>query len=237
MPQQQQQQPQQRPQNRNNSPGGANLQPSNSLQAQPPPPPQQQQSRPPHSFPWAARRIVLLPPTVINRPGIAPPTSPSPSPFPRYGHALPATATPTGELYIFGGLVRETARNDVYMFNTLNNSASLVQTTGVPPSPRMGHASALVGNVIIVWGGDTNTDPNSRPDEKQDNGLYLLNLSASSLQFLPFVPCPHFIYSVARMEYIGCYWPSTSWQIRACGSYGWIKVFCFWWTSRRRILE
>lgn len=71
------------------------------------------------------------------------------------------------------------------MFNTHNNSTSLVQTTGVPPSPRMGHASALVGNVIIVWGGDTNTDPNTRPDEKQDNGLYLLNLSASSPKFLP----------------------------------------------------
>ena len=125
---------------------------------------------------------------MINKPGIAPPTSPSPSPFPRYGHALPATATPSGELYIFGGLVRETARNDVYMFNTHNNSTSLVQTTGIPPSPRMGHASALVGSVIIVWGGDTNTDPSMRPDEKQDNGLYLLNLCPSFIQDRPLSP-------------------------------------------------
>lgn len=62
------------------------------------------------------------------------------------------------------------------MFNCHNNAATLIQTSGVAPSPRMGHASALVGNVIIVWGGDTNTDPNMRPDENQDNGLYLLNL-------------------------------------------------------------
>jgi hypothetical protein len=63
-----------------------------------------------------------------------------------------------------------------------------------------------------------------------------LNLRASSPKFPPFVP-PHSIYSVTRMEYIRCYWPSTSWKIRACGSYGWIKVFCFRWTGRRGIFE
>lgn len=178
-----QQQPQQRPRDRNNSPG-ANLQSSNSLQAQsgqqqqqPPQSGAPREQRGPPSFPWAARRLVLLPPNVLNKPGVAPPTSPSPSPFPRYGHALPATATPNGDLYLFGGLVRETARNDVYLFSTRDNSASLFQTTGQVPSPRMGHACALVGNVLIVWGGDTNTDTNSKPTDRQDNGLYLLNLS------------------------------------------------------------
>ncbi|KAF8973589.1 hypothetical protein BDZ97DRAFT_379394 [Flammula alnicola] len=184
IPQQQsqsQQQQQQRPRDRNNSPG-ANLQPSNSLQAQVGPqqqqsgPPQQQQPRQPPAFPWSARRLVLLPPTILNKPGVAPPTSPSPSPFPRYGHALPATATPNGDLYLFGGLVRESARNDVYLFSTRDNSATLLQTMGQVPSPRMGHACALVGNVLIVWGGDTNTDPNSKPTDRQDNALYLLNL-------------------------------------------------------------
>ncbi|KAF9455255.1 galactose oxidase, partial [Collybia nuda] len=49
-----------------------------------------------------------------------------------------------------------------------------LQTGGEIPSARVGHASALVSNVLIVWGGDTKTDPKLK--EKQDDGLYLLNL-------------------------------------------------------------
>ncbi|KAF9245405.1 galactose oxidase, partial [Melanogaster broomeanus] len=49
-------------------------------------------------------------------------------------------------------------------------------TAGEIPSPRFGHASAMVSNVLIIWGGDTKTDPLSNPAEKRDDGLYLLNL-------------------------------------------------------------
>ncbi|KAH7885957.1 hypothetical protein F5I97DRAFT_1808782 [Phlebopus sp. FC_14] len=138
----------------------------------------QQQPPPAHrpAYPWSARRLLLPAPLLIPKPGVSPPTSPSPSPFPRYGHALPATATVSGELYLFGGLVRETARNDLYLFNTRDLSATLVQTAGEVPSPRVGHASALVSSVLIVWGGDTKTDPITNPADKQDDGLYLLNL-------------------------------------------------------------
>lgn len=129
-----------------------------------------------HSFPWATRRITLPPPVVLNKPGVVPPTSPSPSPFPRYGLALPATATPSGDLYIFGGLVRESARNDLYLFSARDYSATLMQTGGEIPSPRVGHASAIVSNVLIVWGGDTKTDLKAKMNEKQDDGIYLLNL-------------------------------------------------------------
>ncbi|ESK98105.1 cell polarity protein [Moniliophthora roreri MCA 2997] len=165
-------------------------------QSQPPPqqsqPPQLQQQQqqqqqqpqpqpqPGHhpSYPWSTRRLNLLPPSVISKPGVAPPSSPSPSPFPRYGHALPATATSSGDLYLFGGLVRETPRNDLYLFNVRDLSAALVQTAGDIPSPRVGHASAVVSNVLIVWGGDTKADPSvpKRQGEKLDDGLYLLNL-------------------------------------------------------------
>jgi hypothetical protein len=107
---------------------------------------------------------------------VVPSSSPSPSPFPRYGHALPATATTSGELYLFGGLVRETARNDLYLFSTRDLSATLIHTAGEIPSPRVGHASAIVSSVLIVWGGDTKTDPMTNQSEKQDDGLYLLNL-------------------------------------------------------------
>jgi hypothetical protein len=62
----------------------------------------------------------------------------------------------------------------------------LYQTAGELPSPRVGHASALVSNVLIVWGGDTKTDPMSKPTDKQDEALYLLNLGLyrSHVQFV-----------------------------------------------------
>jgi hypothetical protein len=138
--------------------------------------PSQNSTQSRQAYPWSARRLILPPPVTLQKPGVAPPTSPSPSPFPRYGHALPATATQSGELFLFGGLVRESARNDLYLFSTRDLSATLLQTAGEVPSPRVGHASALVSNVLIVWGGDTKTDPKSKPSDKQDDGLYLLNL-------------------------------------------------------------
>ena len=115
-----------------------------------------------------------------------PPSSP---PFPRYGHSVnPVASSPNGDLYIFGGLVANTVRNDLYVLacspggagsgahgpnGTL--SVGVVETRGEVPGPRVGHASVGVGNVLIVWGGDTK----SRPEDRQDDGLYLLNLSES----------------------------------------------------------
>lgn len=63
-------------------------------------------------------------------------------------------------------------RNDLYSFATRDLSATLVETTGEIPKIRVGHASALVSSVLIVWGGDTK----QRETDKQDEGLYLLNL-------------------------------------------------------------
>jgi hypothetical protein len=128
------------------------------------------------AYPWSQRRLLLPPPVVLPKQGTPAPTTPSPSPFPRYGHSLPATATATGELFLFGGLVRETVRNDLYLFSTRDLSATLLQTAGEIPSPRVGHASALVGSVLIVWGGDTKTSSKAKQTDKQDDGLYLLNL-------------------------------------------------------------
>jgi len=68
---------------------------------------------------WSAHRLILEPRVLISQPGVQPPKIPSPSPFPRYGHAVASTGTQAGE---FGGLVGETARNDLYIFSTRNLS-------------------------------------------------------------------------------------------------------------------
>jgi hypothetical protein len=222
------QQGQQRTQNtRGSSPNGPGTTTPSSSTPQP-----SQQQRP--AFPWSARRLVLPPPVVLNKPGIVPPTSPSPTPFPRYGHALPSTATATGDLYLFGGLVREVARNDLYLFSTRENAATLLQTGGEIPSARVGHASALVSNVLIVWGGDTKTDPKLK--EKQDDGLYLLNLGElrSMLWRRGKTNAPQ---SVAGMDTCVCAWPWSCWTLWACGDDGWIEIYCVRWAGRRRVLE
>ena len=166
--------------------GQAPPQGPNGMQSQPTQPASQQQGPPQQrpAYPWSQRRLQLPPPVTIPKPGVAPPTSPSPSPFPRYGHALPVNATSSGELFLFGGLVRETVRNDLYLISVRDLSATLLQTTGEIPSPRVGHASALVGSVLIVWGGDTKTSSKSKPGDKQDDGLYLLNLGKSHTHVL-----------------------------------------------------
>ncbi|SOV01299.1 related to KEL1 - involved in cell fusion and morphology [Ustilago sp. UG-2017a] len=148
-------------------------------------------------YPWSQRGLVMKPPKFLDESRQAPPGALSPFPFPRYGHAVNQMASASGELYLFGGLVRESVKNDLYtvyvdklISQTPNSppnatgpgsvnpsqiyaSATLVQTTGEIPPPRVGHATVLVSNVLILWGGDTKV----RPDDKQDEGLYLLNLS------------------------------------------------------------
>ncbi|KAI0347828.1 galactose oxidase [Trametopsis cervina] len=126
-------------------------------------------------YPWSERRVILPPPVDIMKHRGPPPTTPSPSPFPRYGHAGPAVATATGELYLFGGRVEDSAQNDLYMISTRDAAATLVYTAGDVPSPRVSHAGAVVGSVLVVWGGDTRKRDST---DELDDGLYLLNLGS-----------------------------------------------------------
>jgi hypothetical protein len=72
-------------------------------------------------------------------------------------------------------------RNDLFCISSRDQTACLWQVQGDTPSHRVGHASALVSNVLIVWGGDTKTDGHPSVGEKLDDGLYLLNLGKTFL--------------------------------------------------------
>lgn len=111
----------------------------------------------------------------------APPFGPSPSPFPRSSHALSATATTDGELFLFGGYAQGSARNDLHVFSTLDFSTTLLGTSGEIPSPRTSHCTALVGNNVLVWGGITNFKDRNVPNSHQDGSLYILDLGTSYL--------------------------------------------------------
>ncbi|PNS19570.1 hypothetical protein CAC42_7414 [Sphaceloma murrayae] len=127
--------------------------------AQPPP------SRPapdPSPYPWSQRQLTY---------GV-----PHAYPFPRYGPAINAVASRDGAIYVMGGLIEgATVKGDLWIIEAGQTALSSypVQTTSEGPGPRVGHASLLVGNAFIVFGGDTKTEES----DLLDDTLYLLNTS------------------------------------------------------------
>lgn len=125
-------------------------------------------------YPWSQRKLNF--------------TSPHPGPFPRYGAAANATASKEGDLYIMGGLINSTTvKGDLWMVEAGGSlSCYPLATTAEGPGPRVGHASLLVGNAFIVYGGDTKIEESDSLDET----LYLLNTcklgESCSLLAVPF---------------------------------------------------
>jgi len=86
-------------------------------------------------------------------------------PSPRSCHS--ATVV-DNKIYIFGGSCCKRGPyefyNDVYIFDTEDNSWTKAECTGDVPSPRSQHSSVLVGNYIVVTGGYDSI-----------NGIHVLN--------------------------------------------------------------
>ncbi len=117
-------------------------------------------ARPAELYPWSQRRLTF--------------TTTQPNPFPRYGAAVNAVSSKEGEIYLMGGLVNgSTVKGDLWMIEAGGSNLACypVQTSFEGPGPRVGHASLLVGNAFIVFGGDTKQDER----DKLDDTLYLLN--------------------------------------------------------------
>lgn len=119
-------------------------------------------------YPWSSRRLNFT----------------SGNPFPRYGAAINSVASKDGIVYIMGGLVGgATVKGDLWLTEMGNGSLSCypISTTGDGPGPRVGHASLLVGNAFIVFGGDTKLADN----DDLDDTLYLLNTCTRLPSLLP----------------------------------------------------
>ena len=111
-------------------------------------------------YPWSQRRLAF--------------TTSQPNPFPRYGAAVNATSSKEGDIYLMGGLVNgQIVKGDLWMIEAGGGNLDCypIGTTSEGPGPRVGHASLLVGNAFIVFGGDTKQDDN----DPLDDTLYLLN--------------------------------------------------------------
>lgn len=77
-----------------------------------------------------------------------------------------------------GGLVNgSTVKGDLWMIESGGGNLACypIGTTSEGPGPRVGHASLLVGNAFIVFGGDTKMDER----DPLDDTLYLLNTCKS----------------------------------------------------------
>ncbi|PYI08844.1 hypothetical protein BO78DRAFT_57535 [Aspergillus sclerotiicarbonarius CBS 121057] len=96
------------------------------------------------------------------------------NPFPRYGAAINALASKEGDIYMMGGLIDgSTVKGDLWVMESSGGNLSClpIATVSEGPGPRVGHASLLVGNAFIVFGGDTKVDES----DTLDDTLYLLN--------------------------------------------------------------
>jgi hypothetical protein len=100
-------------------------------------------------------------------------TTSLPSPFPRYGAAASSIASKEGDIYLMGGLIKgSTVKGDLWLVEAGEAMACYpIATTAEGPGPRVGHASLLVGNAFIVYGGDTKEEDADILDET----LYLLH--------------------------------------------------------------
>ncbi|CAG9940768.1 unnamed protein product [Clonostachys rosea f. rosea IK726] len=126
-------------------------------------------------YPWSQRRLTY--------------TAGHTSPFPRYGAAVNSISSKEGDVYMMGGLINSsTVKGDLWLIEAGGSmSCYPLATTAEGPGPRVGHASLLVGNAFIVYGGDTKIDESDVLDET----LYLLNTSTRQWsRALPAGPRP-----------------------------------------------
>lgn len=127
-------------------------------------------------YPWSQRRLDF--------------PSMGQNPFPRYGAASNSVSSKEGDVYLMGGLINGSmVKGDLWVVETGKGSLTCypVPTTAEGPGPRVGHASLLVGNAYIVFGGDTKVDEM----DVLDDTLYLLNTSTKHWsRALPAGPRP-----------------------------------------------
>ncbi len=163
----------------------------------------------------------------------APSLGHSPSPFPRSGHTLSTTATPTGELFLFGGYAHGSLRNDLYVFSTRDFSTTLLPTSGETPSPRSAHGAVLTSTLLLVWGGLTKL----RQDTDFDDSLYLLNLGMSHLLMSTPAPADQSFLppSIASVDPCPGQWSQALRSLLPYRDFGWFHSLRLRWPDHYEV--
>jgi hypothetical protein len=138
---------------------------------------------------------------------------------------------------MMGGLIDgSTVKGDLWMLESSSGNLSCfpIATVSEGPGPRVGHASLLVGNAFIVFGGDTKVDEN----DTLDDTLYLLNTC------MPYLPALLDIaiadchsYSLPTMVALNTSGSSAHWTIRTYSEHSWLQTLRFWRAGRRILLQ
>ncbi len=157
----------------------------------------------------------------------------SPSLFPRFGHTLSTTATPTGELFLFGGYAHGSDRNDLYVFSTRDFSTTLLPTSGEIPGPRQAHGAVLTSTLLLVWGGFTKLGQ----DTDFDDSLYLLNLGMSHLLMSTPAPADQSFLpsSVARVDPRHGQWSQALRSLLPYRDFGWFQSLRLRWPDQKEV--
>lgn len=119
-------------------------------------------------------------------------------PSPRFGHSANYIAARDGELFIMGGIRDMDILDDLWVIDTNMLTGYQLVTDGAKVGPRVGHASLVLGNAHVVFGGDTKiqeTDP-------LDDNLYLLNTSSLKWTVAQTVrprPCGRYGHSLSNL--------------------------------------
>ena len=128
-----------------------------------------------------------------------------------------------------GGLVNgSVVKGDLWMIEAGagNLACYPINPTYEGPGPRVGHASLLVGNAFIVFGGDTKMDDRDRLDDT----LYLLNTCESSLAFFFWSVADPLSYA-SLVAVITSHWAPCR-SLWTYFEYIRLKNICVRWTSR-----
>lgn len=128
-----------------------------------------------------------------------------------------------------GGLINgSTVKGDLWMVEAGNASMTCypIATTSEGPGPRVGHASLLVGNAFIVFGGDTKMDEG----DMLDDTLYLLNTCECACSgdhsFNMLMMCSNEAVVKSTPS-----WSETAWTIRPHSEHLGQQDLHIWWAS------
>lgn len=137
---------------------------------------------------------------------------------------------------MMGGLIDgATVKGDLWIVEAGSQPLNCHQvvTTADGPGPRVGHASLMVGNAFIVFGGDTKVDEH----DVLDDTLYLLNTGASAYnrsRTLVHADDSSSYKGLVTRRALG---PTTCRQVWPYFEHNRLKDLHIWWTGRWFFLQ
>jgi hypothetical protein len=135
---------------------------------------------------------------------------------------------------MMGGLINGSmVRGDLWMLESGGGNLSCypIATVSEGPGPRVGHASLLVGNAFIVFGGDTKMDDS----DVLDDTLYLLNTCESCNSCQRFNVLTSVSFSAVVTSFTPR--PSAAWSLRPHIEYTGIQDLHLRRPGRRLLLQ